>query len=756
GESKENIISGTVAGDVALNASDNSIENAYISDANANLTIYAQDASGNPISGVVLRNVQFADGATLTVEAPGTLLENVTMNEAVGLVVTGGSNAAKENPTIIRNSVIKIKPPSKLDPPTVTHSLLPPTRAVVVRAAYTKIEDSEIEAENATALYIDGADGVSVTETILKGSQPLYIKNSDNVTVSAPSLKALGKKSIDSTQAFAVNWTLRGDGGLNPDESSMCGGGMKAGEKASFAETSPSPSPGAPTVTPTPIAAPITPPALGMPTDSCEGYQAFGGKHYSNAYPAVVISGSAGCNVSELLLADAVVEVGQDSPEAVLRENAFLGAGLVEMRGADAAVEGNVFSGVSGIDVFGTAGVTGNSMQSSHGIVCWGRCGVGGNTMASAYTNEDAVEALVALRAEQSSAYGNTLATYPKGFGIAVVSTSNTAFGGGKKVQDAYLYDNRIDGGTSVYFDGSMAVVDSGTIESAKGIAGSEYVLLSVHSRTAGGAAAEIQITNDATSKAAVAWRVSVNVTDKAGTPLDGTIELTSSKGMTLSGTFSNGVMEVPLNATEKVVGATAAAGMHRRTLSFAGITPGEYNPYGWKACSGGACEEGSSSFVDDTLLPIIIRNAFASPTPSAPPGGEERPTLPQGTYFKVGRHTGLQLGNTLETTVSLLVNGTGICDPAMTLTATRDGQASASGVYKSCDTGMHVFEIETKTAGTYRLTAHAMISGQTYDSWSETVVKFGQPPQATPEMTPLLALGAAAFAFWAIRRRRK
>ncbi|PIT85340.1 hypothetical protein COU36_03825, partial [Candidatus Micrarchaeota archaeon CG10_big_fil_rev_8_21_14_0_10_59_7] len=112
--------------------------------------------------------------------------------------------------------------------------------------------------------------------------------------------------------------------------------------------------------------------------------------------------------------------------------------------------------------------------------------------------------------------------------------------------------------------------------------------------------------------------------------------------------------------------------------------------------------------------------------------------------------------GNTFEATVSLLINGTGICDPAMTLTATRDGQASGAGAYKSCNTGQHVFDIDTKTPGTYRLVAHAVINGKAYDSWSEDIVKFGQPPKATPEMTLLLVLGAALFAFWAISRRKR
>jgi len=48
------------------------------------------------------------------------------------------------------------------------------------------------------------------------------------------------------------------------------------------------------------------------------------------------------------------------------------------------------------------------------------------------------------------------------------------------------------------------------------------------------------------------------------------------------------------------------------------------------------------------------------------------------------------------------------------------------------------------------------MINGKAYDSWSEDIVKFGQPPKATPEMTLLLVLGAALFAFWAMGRRRK
>ena len=81
--------------------------------------------------------------------------------------------------------------------------------------------------------------GVTVTNTVLKGSQPLYVKNSDNVTVSAPSLKALGRKAIDSSQDFAVNWTLRGDGGINPEESPSCGGGMAEWREASFIAGSP-------------------------------------------------------------------------------------------------------------------------------------------------------------------------------------------------------------------------------------------------------------------------------------------------------------------------------------------------------------------------------------------------------------------------------------------------------------------------------------------------------------------------------------
>jgi len=164
GNSADNIVGGTLAGGLSLNASANSIEDAYISDENANVTLYAA------FPGQTLRNVEFARGAKLTIEAVGTTLENVTMTDAEGIVVEGSDTAAKENPITIKNSVIKIRTPATLPP--ITASLMTPKQAVIVRAAYTKIGGTTIEAENATALLVENADGVTVTDTVLQGSQP--------------------------------------------------------------------------------------------------------------------------------------------------------------------------------------------------------------------------------------------------------------------------------------------------------------------------------------------------------------------------------------------------------------------------------------------------------------------------------------------------------------------------------------------------------------------------------------------------------
>ncbi|PIT85424.1 hypothetical protein COU36_03335, partial [Candidatus Micrarchaeota archaeon CG10_big_fil_rev_8_21_14_0_10_59_7] len=160
-----------------------------------------------------------------------------------------------------------------------------------------------------------------------------------------------------------------------------------------------------------------------------------------------------------------------------------------------------------------------------------------------------------------------------------------------------------------------------------------------------------------------------------------------------------------------------------------------------------------------ETLLPVIISGMFAtpSPSPSLPPGGGAPPIpLPQGVYFKVARHTGMVLGNSFNATVSLVINGSyeNTCDSGMKLYVERDGAPVGEGKFLECEAGMHLFAVDTKVPGTYRLTARAVILGKEYDSWSETVTRFGQPPKATPEMTPLLALGAALFAFWAMRRR--
>ncbi|VVB67770.1 Uncharacterised protein [Candidatus Norongarragalina meridionalis] len=341
---------------------------------------------------------------------------------------------------------------------------------------------------------------------------------------------------------------------------------------------------------------------------------------------------------------------------------------------------------------------------------------------------------------------GNKI-TVTSGYGVKVTGSG------------AYLYGNAI---SSVLFDAAWGVVERGVLDSVEAKNGAEVVML--NTRLAGCEdscpASGGGITTDVSSKIARQWWVAFTLEDTNGNPLDGTVKMTSKTGAKYTASVKNGKMGVPFNATEHVFGGVASGGMEGNAFEFAGLNPGEYNPYGWEACSGDNCETGDASFVKETVLPVIIKNMFAtpSPSPSAPPGGEGAPStpLPQGTYFKVARHTGLQLGNTYEATVSLLVNGTGICDPAMTLSITRDGQASGAGSYKSCNAGQHIFTVDTKTPGTYRLVAHSVINGQTYDSWSETVTRFGQPPKATPEMTPLLALGAALFAFWAISNRRK
>ncbi|MFH0834818.1 MAG: NosD domain-containing protein [Candidatus Micrarchaeota archaeon] len=331
-----------------------------------------------------------------------------------------------------------------------------------------------------------------------------------------------------------------------------------------------------------------------------------------------------------------------------------------------------------------------------------------------------------------------------------------TGFAVSVKGSGAYLYNNDLG---VVLFDGGSGVSEKNTLGSVEGRNGADYVLLNtILGGCSGDCGQNANIINDATSTAERQWWVAVRVTDENGNPLDGTFKMTSkTTGKKYSGTIRNGLLTAPFNATEWVFGSTAGAGMSGSVLSFAGS--GDYNPYGWEACSGDNCEEGDDSFTKETMLPVIIKGMMAATeTPSQPPGGEGAPSipLPQGTYFKVARHTGLQLGNTYEATVSLLVNGTGICDPAMTLTVTRDGQAAAGGTYKSCTNGQHVFAVDTKATGTYTMVAHAMISGKSYDSWSEKVVKFGTAPKATPEMTPLLALGAALFAFWAISRRKR
>ncbi|VVB67426.1 Uncharacterised protein [Candidatus Norongarragalina meridionalis] len=340
---------------------------------------------------------------------------------------------------------------------------------------------------------------------------------------------------------------------------------------------------------------------------------------------------------------------------------------------------------------------------------------------------------------------GNKI-TVTSGYGVKVTGSG------------AYLYGNAI---SSVLFDAAWGVVERGVLDSVEAKNGAEVVLL--NTRLAGCdqscPTSGSGITTDVSSKIARQWWVAFMLSDSNGNPLDGTVKMTSKTGAKYTATVKNGMMGVPFNATERVFGGISQGGMEGSFLDFAGLNPGEYNPYGWEACSGESCETGEDSFVKESVLPVIIKGMFAtpSPSPSAPPQGGDAPTipLPQGVYFKVARHTGMQLGNTFEATVSLLINGTGVCDPAMTLTSTRDGQANGAGAYKSCSNGMHVFAVDTKTAGTYVLVAHAVINGQSYESWSETVVKFGQPPKATPEMTPLLALGAALFAFWAIRRKK-
>ncbi|MFH0835359.1 MAG: right-handed parallel beta-helix repeat-containing protein [Candidatus Micrarchaeota archaeon] len=323
------------------------------------------------------------------------------------------------------------------------------------------------------------------------------------------------------------------------------------------------------------------------------------------------------------------------------------------------------------------------------------------------------------------------------------------------KGSGAYLYNNDLG---VVLFDGGSGVSEKNTLGSVEGRNGADYVLLNtILGGCSGDCGQNANIINDATSTAERQWWVAVRVTDENDNPLDGTFKMTSkTTGKKYSGTVRNGLLTAPFNATEWVFGSTAGAGMSGSVLSFA--DSGDYNPYGWEACSGDNCETGDDSFTKETMLPVIIKGMMAATeTPSTPPQGQGAPTipLPQGVYFKVARHTGLQLGNTYEATVSLLINGTGLCDPAMTLTATRDGADAGAGRYKGCQEGMHLFEIDTKAPGTYTLVAHSVINGKSYDSWSENVVKFGQPPKATPEMTPLLALGAALFAFWALRRKR-
>ena len=337
------------------------------------------------------------------------------------------------------------------------------------------------------------------------------------------------------------------------------------------------------------------------------------------------------------------------------------------------------------------------------------------------------------------------------------------------KAGGAYIYDNGITG--AVLFVGVSGVVDRSTLDAAEGKNAADYVLLNIGTCGAGlcvPGGYDLTIRNDASSTASVEWGVGVTMTDADGNPLDGTFEMTSKKtsAMHYSAAIENGATAAPFNVTEKVVGdgsevfrieggGVSTAGW--RTLLFA--TPGDYNPYGWEACSGGSCEDGEASFVEETILPVIIKSMLASPTPSAQPKGPGAPPvpLPQGTYFRVARHYGLILGNSFNATVSLVINGSyeNTCDENMKLYVTRDGVPADKGKFLECKSGMHLFEVDTKIPGAYRLTARAVILGKEYDSWSETVTRFGNPPQATPEMTPLLALGAALFAFWALRKRK-
>ena len=87
GTSSGNVISGTIAGGLSLNASNNAVEDAYIPEGGA-FVVYSD------YPGQTFRNVKFADGTQLTVQAGAkAVLENIEIANSAGITLGAGGSS---------------------------------------------------------------------------------------------------------------------------------------------------------------------------------------------------------------------------------------------------------------------------------------------------------------------------------------------------------------------------------------------------------------------------------------------------------------------------------------------------------------------------------------------------------------------------------------------------------------------------------------------------------------------------------------